>query len=62
MPSSHGCLLILLIVYRVVEVTFFPFLSSVLSPVLNMPISDSKRQRVLVTTCVLYSEVSSPLN
>ncbi|ANM63627.1 beige/BEACH domain protein [Arabidopsis thaliana] len=30
---------------------------SVLSPVLNMPISDSKRQRVLVTTCVLYSEV-----
>ena len=33
---------------------------SVLSPVLNMPISDSKRQRVLVTTCVLYSEVSSP--
>ncbi|CAL9245584.1 unnamed protein product [Arabidopsis halleri] len=30
---------------------------SVLSPILNMPISDSKRQRVLVTTCVLYSEV-----
>ncbi|XP_023637971.1 BEACH domain-containing protein C1 [Capsella rubella] len=30
---------------------------SVLSPVLNMPITDSKRQRVLVTTCVLYSEV-----
>ncbi|XP_061339623.1 BEACH domain-containing protein C2 isoform X2 [Gastrolobium bilobum] len=30
---------------------------SVLSPVLNMPISDSKRQRVLVATCVLYSEV-----
>lgn len=32
---------------------------SVLSPVLNMPISDSKRQRVLVASCVLYSEVSS---
>ena len=31
-----------------------------LSPVLNMPISDSKRQRVLVASCVLYSEVSSP--
>lgn len=31
---------------------------SVLSPVLNMPISDSKRQRVLVASCVLYSEVS----
>ncbi|KAF8091664.1 hypothetical protein N665_0439s0028 [Sinapis alba] len=30
---------------------------SVLSPFLNMPMSDSKRQRVLVTTCVLYSEV-----
>ncbi|CAH2051768.1 unnamed protein product [Thlaspi arvense] len=30
---------------------------SVLTPILNMPISDSKRQRVLVTTCVLYSEV-----
>ncbi|CAH8343338.1 unnamed protein product [Eruca vesicaria subsp. sativa] len=30
---------------------------SVLSPFLNMPISNSKRQRVLVTTCVLYSEV-----
>ncbi|KAL2570147.1 hypothetical protein AAZV13_18G170300 [Glycine max] len=30
---------------------------SVLSPVLNMPISDSKRQRVLVACCVLYSEV-----
>uniref|UniRef100_A0A6N2L8F9 BEACH-type PH domain-containing protein n=1 Tax=Salix viminalis TaxID=40686 RepID=A0A6N2L8F9_SALVM len=30
---------------------------SVLSPVLNMPISDSKRQRVLVASCVLYSEV-----
>ncbi|RDX91196.1 BEACH domain-containing protein C2, partial [Mucuna pruriens] len=29
----------------------------VLSPVLNMPISDSKRQRVLVACCVLYSEV-----
>ncbi|KAH0882382.1 hypothetical protein HID58_058478 [Brassica napus] len=35
---------------------------SVLSPILNMPISDSKRQRVLVTACVLYSEVSSFLN
>lgn len=32
-------------------------LNSVLSPVLNMPISDSKRQRVLVASCVLYSEV-----
>ncbi|KAK7256659.1 hypothetical protein RIF29_30113 [Crotalaria pallida] len=30
---------------------------SVLSPVLNMPITDSKRQRVLVASCVLYSEV-----
>ncbi|KAJ7951024.1 BEACH domain-containing protein C2 [Quillaja saponaria] len=30
---------------------------SVLSPVLNMPIADSKRQRVLVASCVLYSEV-----
>ncbi|GLU00510.1 hypothetical protein SLE2022_178740 [Rubroshorea leprosula] len=30
---------------------------SVLSPVLNMPVSDSKRQRVLVASCVLYSEV-----
>ncbi|XP_015584318.2 BEACH domain-containing protein C2 [Ricinus communis] len=30
---------------------------SVLSPVLNMPISDSKRQRVLVASCVLFSEV-----
>ncbi|KAL3536918.1 hypothetical protein ACH5RR_000284 [Cinchona calisaya] len=30
---------------------------SVLSPVLNMPISESKRQRVLVAVCVLYSEV-----
>ncbi|KAL0015567.1 hypothetical protein SO802_002636 [Lithocarpus litseifolius] len=30
---------------------------NVLSPVLNMPISDSKRQRVLVAFCVLYSEV-----
>ncbi|CAM8894837.1 unnamed protein product [Rhodiola kirilowii] len=29
---------------------------SVLSPVLNMPISESKRQRVLVASCVLYSE------
>ncbi|XP_042065984.1 BEACH domain-containing protein C2-like [Salvia splendens] len=30
---------------------------SVLSPILNMPISEMKRQRVLVTSCVLYSEV-----
>ncbi|XVE77007.1 hypothetical protein DITRI_Ditri13aG0027300 [Diplodiscus trichospermus] len=30
---------------------------SVLSPILNMPISDFKRQRVLVASCVLYSEV-----
>ncbi|KAL5727846.1 BEACH domain-containing protein C2 [Ranunculus cassubicifolius] len=30
---------------------------SVLSPVLNMPISESKRQRVLVASCILYSEV-----
>ncbi|XP_058744102.1 BEACH domain-containing protein C2-like isoform X2 [Vicia villosa] len=30
---------------------------SVLSPVLNMPVSDSKRQRVLAASCVLYSEV-----
>lgn len=30
---------------------------NVLSPLLNMPISESKRQRVLVTSCVLYSEV-----
>ncbi|XP_059651515.1 BEACH domain-containing protein C2 [Cornus florida] len=30
---------------------------SVLSPVLNMPISESKRQRVLVACCILYSEV-----
>ncbi|XP_051137581.1 BEACH domain-containing protein C2-like isoform X2 [Andrographis paniculata] len=30
---------------------------SVLSPLLNMPISEKKRQRVLVSSCVLYSEV-----
>ncbi|CAA0830770.1 WD-40 repeat family protein / beige-related [Striga hermonthica] len=30
---------------------------SVLSPILNMPISETKRQRVLVASCVLYSEV-----
>ncbi|RDX89246.1 BEACH domain-containing protein C2, partial [Mucuna pruriens] len=30
---------------------------SVLSPILNMPISVSKKQRVLVACCVLYSEV-----
>lgn len=45
---------------REINLTVF-YISSVLSPILNMPISDSKRQRVLVTTCVLYSEVSSPL-
>ncbi|XP_077235133.1 WD-40 repeat family protein / beige-like protein [Tasmannia lanceolata] len=30
---------------------------SVLAPVLNMPISESKRQRVLVACCILYAEV-----
>uniref|UniRef100_A0A3Q7EKN2 BEACH domain-containing protein C2 n=1 Tax=Solanum lycopersicum TaxID=4081 RepID=A0A3Q7EKN2_SOLLC len=30
---------------------------SVLSPVLNMPISESRRQRVLVASCVMFSEV-----
>ncbi|KAL8210367.1 hypothetical protein R6Q57_007099 [Mikania cordata] len=30
---------------------------SVLSPILHMPVSESKRQRVLVASCVLYSEV-----
>uniref|UniRef100_A0A5B7ADS9 BEACH domain-containing protein C2 n=1 Tax=Davidia involucrata TaxID=16924 RepID=A0A5B7ADS9_DAVIN len=35
---------------------------SVLSPVLNMPISESKRQRVLVASCVLYSEVWHAVN
>ncbi|KAL7108777.1 hypothetical protein ACP275_06G135100 [Erythranthe tilingii] len=30
---------------------------SVLSPILNMPIAETKRQRVLVASCVLYSEV-----
>ncbi|CAH9123804.1 unnamed protein product [Cuscuta epithymum] len=30
---------------------------SVLSPILNMPVSESKRQRVLVASCILYSEV-----
>nr|XP_009598677.1 BEACH domain-containing protein C2 [Nicotiana tomentosiformis] len=30
---------------------------SVLSPILNMPISESKRQRVLVASCVMFSEV-----
>ncbi|KAJ0254910.1 BEACH domain-containing protein C1 [Hirschfeldia incana] len=39
------------------EISPSALLWSVLSPFLNMPISDSKRQRVLVTTCVLYSEV-----
>ncbi|KAK8965183.1 hypothetical protein KSP40_PGU007303 [Platanthera guangdongensis] len=29
---------------------------SVLAPILNMPISESKRQRVLVASCILYSE------
>ncbi|KAM7508730.1 hypothetical protein LguiA_019183 [Lonicera macranthoides] len=32
-------------------------LRSVLSPILNMPVSESKRQRVLVASSVLYSEV-----
>ncbi|XP_068650842.1 BEACH domain-containing protein C2 [Aristolochia californica] len=30
---------------------------SVLAPILNMPIAESKRQRVLVACCILYSEV-----
>lgn len=30
---------------------------SVLAPILNMPIAESKRQRVLVASCILYSEV-----
>ncbi|PKA58028.1 Guanine nucleotide-binding protein subunit beta-like protein [Apostasia shenzhenica] len=30
---------------------------SVLSPILDMPISEAKRQRVLVASCILYSEV-----
>ncbi|KAK8968854.1 hypothetical protein KSP40_PGU000334 [Platanthera guangdongensis] len=30
---------------------------SVLGPLLNMPVSESKRQRVLVACCILYSEV-----
>ncbi|XP_020531372.1 BEACH domain-containing protein C2 isoform X2 [Amborella trichopoda] len=30
---------------------------SVLAPVLNMPIAESRRQRVLVASCMLYSEV-----
>ncbi|CAI9278052.1 unnamed protein product [Lactuca saligna] len=30
---------------------------SVLSPILNMPVSETKRQRVLVASCVIYSEV-----
>ncbi|KAI3693320.1 hypothetical protein L6452_33155 [Arctium lappa] len=30
---------------------------SVLAPILNMPVSEPKRQRVLVASCVLYSEV-----
>ncbi|KAJ4811845.1 WD-40 repeat family protein / beige-like protein [Rhynchospora pubera] len=30
---------------------------SVLGPILNMPITESKRQRVLVACCVLYSEI-----
>ncbi|KAJ0819058.1 putative transcription factor WD40-like family [Helianthus annuus] len=32
-------------------------LRSVLDPILHGPVSESKRQRVLVTSCVLYSEV-----
>nr|XP_043621960.1 BEACH domain-containing protein C2-like [Erigeron canadensis] len=35
---------------------------SVLSPLLNMPISESKRQRVLVASSVLYSEVWHAVN
>ncbi|XP_042512465.1 BEACH domain-containing protein C2 [Macadamia integrifolia] len=35
---------------------------SVLSPILNMPISESRRQRVLVASCVLYSEVWHAVN
>ncbi|KAI3703216.1 hypothetical protein L1987_73135 [Smallanthus sonchifolius] len=31
--------------------------ATVLSPILHMPVSESKRQRVLVASCVLYSEV-----
>nr|XP_043628907.1 BEACH domain-containing protein C2-like [Erigeron canadensis] len=34
-----------------------PLLWRVLSPILHMPVSESKRQRVLVASCVLYSEV-----
>ncbi|KAG0502918.1 hypothetical protein HPP92_002990 [Vanilla planifolia] len=30
---------------------------SVLAPILNMPIAESKRQRVLVAACILYAEV-----
>ncbi|KAG0485899.1 hypothetical protein HPP92_009978 [Vanilla planifolia] len=30
---------------------------SVLGPILNMPVSESRRQRVLVACCVMYSEV-----
>ena len=30
----------------------------VLGPILNMPVSESKRQRVLVASSILYSEVS----
>ncbi|KAI0489294.1 hypothetical protein KFK09_029136 [Dendrobium nobile] len=30
---------------------------SVLAPILNMPIAESKRQRVLVASCILFSEV-----
>ncbi|KAL0725345.1 hypothetical protein Bca4012_039944 [Brassica carinata] len=39
------------------QISTSALLWSVLSPFLNMPISDSKKQRVLVTTCILYSEV-----
>jgi hypothetical protein len=31
---------------------------SVLGPILNMPITESKRQRVLVASSILYSEVT----
>lgn len=30
---------------------------SVLAPILNMPIAESRRQRVLVASSILYSEV-----
>lgn len=33
-------------------------MDSVLSPILNMAVSESKRPRVLVASCILYSEVN----